>query len=112
MKQFLNVLHVYNILLLDETTVQALKVAMPLEPFSHSPILAAASRKSLKENRFNISSVQTSRSGAPSSSTPGFENPGYSSMNLKTQPKTNLPRLVQDAAVQKHRSCCFFFGGA
>jgi hypothetical protein len=51
MKQFLNVLHVYNILLLGEKSVQALKVAMRLEPFSHSPILAAASRKSLKENR-------------------------------------------------------------
>jgi hypothetical protein len=51
MKQFLNVLRVYNILLLGEKSVQALKVAMPLEPFSRSPILAAASRKSLNENR-------------------------------------------------------------
>lgn len=51
MKQFLNVLHVYNILLLGEKSVHALKVAMRLEPFSHSPILAAASRKSLRENR-------------------------------------------------------------
>jgi hypothetical protein len=31
-------------------------------------------------------------------------------MNLKTQPKKNLPRLVQDAAVQKHRSWFYFFG--
>jgi hypothetical protein len=38
MKQFLNVLRVYNILLLGEKSVQALKVAMPLEPFSRSPI--------------------------------------------------------------------------
>jgi hypothetical protein len=30
-------------------------------------------------------------------------------MNLKTPPKKNLPRLVQDAAVQKHRSWFFFW---
>jgi hypothetical protein len=50
MKQFLNVLHVYNILLLGEKSVQALKVAMRLEPFSHSPILASCCAPLLHRN--------------------------------------------------------------